>query len=57
MNGGSLYDLQKILGHGDIRATQIYAHLSQDHLREKMNLIQFWQKSPIETAKILQFTK
>ncbi|MFY7992701.1 MAG: tyrosine-type recombinase/integrase [Bacteriovoracaceae bacterium] len=37
MNGGAIYDLQKILGHTDIKMTQRYAHLSPDHLRQSMN--------------------
>lgn len=28
MNGGNLYDLQKILGHSNLRMTERYAHLS-----------------------------
>lgn len=30
MNGGSILTLQRLLGHADIKQTQIYAHLSQD---------------------------
>jgi integrase len=33
MRGGSLYDLREILGHGDIKMTMRYAHLSPQHLR------------------------
>jgi len=32
MRGGSLVKLQAILGHASIRTTQVYAHLSPDHL-------------------------
>lgn len=31
--GGSIYDLQNILGHSCIRLTERYAHLSPEHLR------------------------
>lgn len=31
--GGSIYDLQNILGHSAIRLTERYAHLSPEHLR------------------------
>jgi integrase len=33
-NGRSLYEVQKILGHTQVRTTQRYAHLSQDTLQE-----------------------
>ena len=32
MNGASLHDMQKLLGHSDPRMTIRYAHLSQEHL-------------------------
>ena len=32
MNKGNLYDLQKLLGHSNIKTTERYAHLSPDHL-------------------------
>jgi len=41
MNGGSLYDLQKILGHSDIKLTERYAHLSKDYLVGKANVVNF----------------
>lgn len=37
LNGGSIYDLQKILGHTSIVMTQRYAHLSMEHLQSAMN--------------------
>ena len=41
MNNGSLYDLQKILGHSDYKLTEkTYAHLSPGHLKEKANVVQ-----------------
>ena len=33
MRGASLKDVQEILGHGDLKMTQRYAHLSPAHLR------------------------
>lgn len=36
LNGGSIYDLQKILGHTSIVMTQRYAHLSMEHLQNAM---------------------
>ena len=41
MNGGSLYDLQKILGHTQFEMTQIYAHLSPEHLASKTQILSF----------------
>jgi integrase len=34
MDGLSLPEVGKLLGHGSVTATQIYAHLSDDHVRE-----------------------
>jgi site-specific recombinase XerD len=31
MQGGNILTLQRILGHGDIKMTMRYAHLSPDH--------------------------
>lgn len=39
MRGGSLYDLQKLLGHSDIRTTERYAHLSPEHVSKQVELI------------------
>lgn len=36
-NGRSLYEVQKILGHTQIKTTQRYAHLSQDTLLDAAN--------------------
>jgi len=41
MNGGNLYDLQKILGHSQIEMTMLYAHLSPDHLVSANNIVSF----------------
>ncbi len=37
-NGRSLYEVQKILGHTQIKTTQRYAHLSQDTLLDAANV-------------------
>ncbi len=39
MNGGNLYDLQRILGHSQIEMTMRYAHLSPDHLASAINVV------------------
>lgn len=41
MKGGSLYDLQQLLGHEDIKTTQRYAHLAQDYLKSKASIVTF----------------
>lgn len=40
MNGGKLYDLKTVLGHADIKTTERYAHLSQEHLAGVKDIIQ-----------------
>ena len=37
----SLYEVQKILGHTQIKTTQRYAHLSQDTLIDAANVVPF----------------
>jgi integrase len=39
MRGGDLKVLQEILGHKTIEMTMKYAHLSQVHKRDAMNLM------------------
>jgi hypothetical protein len=41
MNGGNLYDLQKILGHTNSKMTERYAHLSPTHLEKAMQVVSF----------------
>lgn len=37
--GRSLYELQELLGHADIRTTSRYAHLSRERLREAVEVV------------------
>ncbi len=40
MHGGNLWDLQKILGHSDIKTTEeYYAHFSVEHIQKRANVI------------------
>lgn len=41
MGGGTLYDLQKILGHSTIQVTENYAHLVPSHLKGKTEVLGF----------------
>ena len=41
MSGVDLYTVGKLLGHSDVKTTQVYAHLAQDHLKRAANLIRF----------------
>lgn len=52
MNGGSLYDLQKILGHARFEETQRYAHLTPEHLAKAINIVSFG--GPTEPAPQVQ---
>ncbi len=37
--GRSLYEVQQLLGHADIKTTSRYAHLSNERLQEAVNLV------------------
>ena len=39
MKGVSLKAVQELLGHADMKMTMRYAHLSQGHLRDSVNLL------------------
>ncbi len=52
MSGGSLYDLQKILGHTKIEMTMRYAHLSADHLATAINIVSFSGTMDSNIAKL-----
>ena len=41
INGASIYDVQKLLGHRSISMTQVYAHLSEDATRRAVDLLNF----------------
>jgi site-specific recombinase XerD len=50
MNGGNIYDLQKILGHTSLEMTQRYAHLAPEHVVRASNVVSFG--SHFEKAKL-----
>lgn len=39
MSSGKLYDLKTVLGHADMKTTERYAHLSNEHLAEIKDII------------------
>jgi len=42
MERGSLWDLQKILGHSNIKTTEEhYAHFSKEHIRKRASVVSF----------------
>ena len=41
MSGLDLLTVAKLLGHAEIKTTQIYSHLAQDHLRRQTDQITF----------------
>ena len=41
MRGGSIYKLQRLLGHTSIQMTERYSHLSPDHLADSTELLDF----------------
>lgn len=47
MGGGDILTLQRILGHGDIKMTMRYAHLSPDHLNQALSY------SPLAQARMV----
>lgn len=40
LSGGSMKELQEILGHASIETTQIYAHLVPEHLQKSINKLE-----------------
>ena len=41
MKGGNIFDLKSLLGHSDFDMTQIYAHLSPNHLEKAASVVNF----------------
>ena len=51
MRGGSLKELQELLGHKDIKMTMRYAHLSQEHKQKAVNLLNGLTALPSQPAE------
>ncbi|MCX6112566.1 MAG: tyrosine-type recombinase/integrase [Proteobacteria bacterium] len=41
MHGGNVFTLQKLLGHKSVNMTMKYAHLSEDFLKDAVNVVNF----------------
>lgn len=54
MNGGNLFDLQKILGHTDAKMSLRYAHFSPAHLQGTIRFMDLGIASPHENESILE---
>lgn len=57
MNGGNLFDLQKLLGHSTSEMTERYAHLSPSHLAKAAQVVNFgrqWQQVATPKLKLLE---
>jgi integrase len=52
MNGGNIYDLQKIMGHTSLEMTQRYAHLAPEHLLKAANVVSFGAEASKAFLKI-----
>jgi integrase len=47
MNGGSIFELQIILGHSDVKTTMRYSHFSKSYLIGKTNIVSFSGKENV----------
>lgn len=57
MSGGNLYDLKKVLGHTDVKTTERYAHLSNDHLAGVRDIIKPNIGTNAEIISVNSFSK
>ncbi len=57
--GVSLYIVSKLLGHSDLKTTEIYAHLAPETFLDVVNILNFQKKSDqeIRSASILKLQK
>lgn len=51
MNGGNVFDLQKLFGHTKIEMTMRYAHLSPNHLQGSLRFMNMGEDIELDTDK------
>ena len=51
-HGGSIFELQKILGHSDVKTTDRYCHFISDYLSEMTTLVYYLMLGIDHTPKV-----
>lgn len=57
MGGGSIYDLQRILGHSTIAMTERYSHMSPNHLVGKTEFLDFGTQKEENVVRLSDFRR